>query len=210
MDNGNTLGYVPEPYPADLKAYEQCIKDEGIEWVAVESFRVHDEYKVGGTTDRLGWYKGRLRIFDLKTSPNENPIMYPHGPAMQLAMYAHSVPYIYPGDYRTTDVGEVDTSVDYIINLPAGSGHCDLRPINIALGWGACKLAVEVWKWRDTKGLIMEPDKVRATSTFADMAARAGTITELKMLWHNAWESGALTPELKTVIQQRKSELGKA
>jgi hypothetical protein len=211
MDNGETLGYVPEPFPADLRAYEQCMKDEKLKWDAVESFRVHDPWKVGGTTDRLGTRKsGRLRIFDLKTSPNENPIMYPHGPAMQLAMYAHSVPYVYPGDYRTTDPGEVDINVAYIINMPAGSGKCELRPIDIAKGWGACQLAVQVWRWRDSKNLILEPDKVRDTDTFSDMAARARTVTELKMLWHNAFEAGVLTSELKTLIQQRKTELGAA
>lgn len=207
MDNGKTLGVVPDPYPADLKAYEQCIQEAGIEWVAVESFRVHDEYKVAGTTDRIGYYKGRLRIFDLKTSPNENPIMYPHGPAMQLAMYAHSVPYVYPGDYRTTDAADIDPNVAYIINMPAGSGQCELRPINIAAGWGACLLALQVWRWRDAKGLILDPDQVRDNTTYKDMAARASTVTELKMLWRSAKEAGMLTDDVKTFLAQRAKEL---
>jgi hypothetical protein len=207
MDRGEKLGVVPEPFPADLRAYEECVKAEKLEWVGVESFRVHDEYQVAGTTDRIGWYRGRLRIFDLKTSPNENPISYPHGPSMQLAMYAHSVPYIYPGDYRTADVADVDTDVAYIINMPAGSGRCELRPVNIAKGWGACTLAVQVWRWRDTKGLIMDPDKVRDNTTFKDMAVRAGTVTELKMLWRNAKDSGALTDDLKIVLKQQAEKL---
>lgn len=207
VDRGETLGVVPQPYPADLKAYEQCVKDEGIEWVDIESFRVHDEFKVAGTTDRIGWYKGRLRIFDIKTSPNENPISYPHGPAMQLAMYAHSTPYLYPGDIRTEDVSDIDLGVAFIINMPAGKGRCEIRPINIAKGWGACCLAVDVWRWRDTKDLIMEHDEVIENSTFHDMAARATSKAELKMLWASAKESCCLTPELKQFITNRAKEI---
>jgi hypothetical protein len=213
MDRGETLGIVPDPYPADLAAYEQCTKD--IEWVGIESFRVHDEYKVAGTTDRIGWYNGRLAIFDLKSSAKQNPISYPHGPAMQLAMYSKSVPYIYPGDYRTTDVAEIDPDVAYIINMPAGSGHCELRPIDIAKGWRACQLAVQVWTWRDEKNLILNPDEVRTetdsrTETFIEMAARATNRKECTMLAQNAKDQGCLTPQLRAALNKRWTELKNA
>lgn len=212
MDRGETLGIVPDPYPADLAAYEACTKD--IEWVAIESFRVHDEYKVGGTTDRIGWINGRLAIFDLKSSAKQNPISYPHGPAMQLAMYARSVPYIYPGDYRTTDVAEIDLDVAYIINMPAGSGHCELRPIDIAKGWRACQLAVQVWSWRDEKNLILNPDAVTQngsrTETFIEMAARATNRSECTMLAKNAKDQGCLTDELRAALNKRWTELTNA
>jgi hypothetical protein len=205
IDNGRTLGHIPEPYPADLKAYEAATK--GIEWVSIESFRVHDEFRVAGTTDRLAWYRGRLVIMDLKTSPNENPISYPHGPAMQLAMYAHSTPYDIPTDTRVSDPAPVNLQTAYIISLPAGYGRCEIRPVDIAKGWGACLLATQVWKWRDTDNLILADDQVPQTRTFKDMAARAGTKAELKMLWRSAKESCALTPDLKAFIKDRAKEL---
>lgn len=207
MDRGETLGVVPDPYPEDLRAYEECIKSEGIEWVDIESFRVHDDYKVAGTTDRIGWYHGQLRIFDLKTSPKENPISYPHGPCMQLAMYAHSTPYIYPGDYRRADPDKVDLNVAYIINMPAGKGRCEIRPIDIKKGWAACQLAAQVWTWRDTKDLILDPNRLMNTSTFIEMAQRSGSETELRGLWINARENCCLTEELRQIILARVKEV---
>lgn len=197
MDLGQTLGHVPDPYGDDLKAYEQTTKD--IEWVAIESFRVHDDWKVAGTTDRLGWYKGRLRAFDIKTGG-----IYGNGmsQAMQLAMYARSTPYDIGTDTRTVDVSDVDLTVAYIIHLPAGQAHCELMPVDISKGWGACRIAQQVWSLRN-QNYKLDDDDVRTGSTFADMVARASKLNELNMLWRNAKDQGRLTPELKDQIMAR-------
>ncbi len=214
MDRGETLGFVPEPYPADLRAYEEATKD--IEWVAVESFRVLDDwvrrdcahpYKacscmgVAGTVDRIGWYKGRLVIMDIKTGSDWNKA----GFAMQLAMYSRMVPYIYPGDVRGVDVGQVDLNLGYVIKLPAGQGHCELEPIHIGAGWGACKVAKQVWDIRSQDFAYTGP--LVDGPTLLDMAHKAGSIAECKLLWNNGKAMGQLTNEVRAALRTRAATL---
>jgi hypothetical protein len=203
MDLGETLGFVPEPWPADLRAYQEVTK--GIEWVDVESFRVHDEYKVGGTADRIGWYEGRLRIFDVKTGSDF--WADGQGPAMQLAMYARSRKYDIATDTRVPDVADIDLNVAYVIHLPEGQGFCELIPTDVAKGWGACRVAKEVWKTRAEKKYFMDPEQVRHNTTFTDMAARATTLVELQGLWRSASAQHALTPALKKFMTERAAIL---
>lgn len=168
IDEGKTVGHVPDPYPQDLKAYEEATRD--IEWVSIENFRVMDEWKVAGTADRIGWYKGRLRVFDIKTGG----LYFEGGPAMQLAMYARSTPYDIPTDKRTFDVSELDLGCAFIIHLPAGSGHCELKSVDITKGWGGCRIAKQVWDFRNQRGMIADADdKIVDGATTMDMIARA-------------------------------------
>lgn len=199
MDLGETLGFVPDPYPADLRAYQEVTKD--IEWVDVESFRVHDDFKVGGTADRIGWYKGRLRIFDVKTSSEF--WAGGQGAAMQLAMYARSRKYDIATDTRVPDVAEIDLNVGYVIHLPEGQGHCELLPIDLMKGWGACRIAKEIWKARDEKNYFIDPERVPTGPTYTDLAALATTVDELKALWAEAKADCALTPHVRQFLTER-------
>jgi hypothetical protein len=200
MDEGKELGYVPEPYPADLDAYAQCTK--GIEWTNIESFRVHDEWKVAGTTDRIGWYRGRLTIFDVKTGG----LYFKAGPAMQLAMYARSTPYDIATDTRASDADELRLDVGYVIHLPAGSGHCELMPVNIENGWAACQLAKAVWDTRKQADADWFPNEDRYAEVY-EMATRATSLKECKMLWANARDMGLLDANLKGVLTVRAKEV---
>ena len=147
VDRGQELGYVPPEYADDIKAYAEATKH--IEWTGIEQFRVHDEFKVAGTADRVGWYNGRLVVLDVKSGS----IDYPHKMSMQLAMYSRSTPYDIENDQRITDPGEIDLTTGVILHLPAGQGRCDLYEIDIARGWEACVLAREVHAWRNSKDL---------------------------------------------------------
>jgi len=220
MDRGDTLGVVPERWQGDLKAYDAEIKRLGIQWVSVESFRVLDDWVkpitecnhkpiryggsclcmgVAGTVDRIGWYKGRLRIFDIKTGSQFNKL----GHAMQLAMYAHMVPYQFPGDARVSDAGDIDFDVAHIIYLPEGKGECSLEAMDIGMGWRASVLAKNIWEARDWNPVI-ERDWA---GELTEMASRAGTLAECRMLWNNAKKMGRLDVTAKAVLQQRVSEL---
>jgi hypothetical protein len=231
MDRGETLGFIPDPWPRDLKAYERKCKVEGVEWVSVESFRVLDDWVskfckhihprnkaydptnpcrctgIGGTVDRIGWYKGRLTVFDIKTGSMFNKI----GHAMQLAMYARMVPYIIATDERAKDLADINLQVGYIIYLPEGKGHCEFHPMNIHNGWGACNVAKQVWQARGQEYELAHDDPMlRSGATFKDMAARASTKAELKMLWTSAKELHSLTPDLKQFITDRAKEVDNA
>lgn len=227
MDRGEELGRIPERWNADLKAYDSEMKRLGIEWVSVESFRVLDDwvkdikeckhkapqyggdcycFGVAGTVDRIGWYKGRLRIFDIKTGSDFNKL----GHAMQLAAYAHMVPYSFPGDQRATstaDLGyensDIDLSVAHIIYLPEGQGECRVEPMDIEMGWRACKLAKLVWEARDWNPVIERDIELELT----DMASRAGTLKELKLLWRNAKDMGRLDGPAKYMLTKRAKTL---
>jgi PD-(D/E)XK nuclease superfamily len=213
LDRGQTLGHVPDPYPADLDAYRKAT--EGIEWLGIECFRVHDDWKIAGTADRVGRNaKGRVQIYDIKTGS----IDYPHKMAMQLAMYARMTPYDIGTDKRGAPEPGLDLNTGIIIHLPAGTGRCDLYEINLNEGWSACLLARKVWDWRGTKDLTHLIGDDRNTTwersnsenpppTWEDLVAGSVTVEELRTVWARAKECGQLTPELRALCTGRSQTL---
>ena len=205
IDRGGPLGVVPQEYQADIEAYRKAT--EHIEYLGIETFRVHDEWKVAGTADRIGILNGRPMIMDIKTGS----IDYPHKMAMQLAMYARSLPYDIATDKRGIDVKEVDLNYGVIIHLPAGQGRCDLYEIDIAKGWGACLIARQVWDWRGRKDLtrLIDPSAGPAEpATWESLILGADSKDRLREIWRRASELGELTAELKAAAKVRSEELG--
>ena len=205
IDRGGPLGVIPQEYQADIDAYQKAT--EAIKYLGIETFRVHDDWKVAGTADRIGIFKGRPMIMDIKTGS----VDYPHKMAMQLAMYAHSVPYDIATDRRGVDLEPVDQNYGIIIHLPAGQGRCDLYEIDIAKGWGACLIARQVWDWRGRKDLTSLVDPagiVPAPATWESLILGADSKDRLRELWRRAAELGELTPELKAAAKVRSEELG--
>jgi hypothetical protein len=205
IDRGLPLGVMPSEYEADIEAYRTAT--EKIEYLSIETFRVHDDFQVAGTADRIGMFKGRPMIMDIKTGS----IDYPHKMAMQLAMYARSVPYDIGTDKRGTDAQPVDLNHGVIIHLPAGQGRCDLYEIDIARGWGACLIAKQVWDWRGRKDLTSLVDPagiVPQPATWESLILGADSVDRLRELWRRASELGELTPELKAAAKVRSQELG--
>ncbi len=211
VDHGKPLGEVPTDYVADIAAYQEAT--EGIEWLGIECFRVHDDWKVAGTADRIGRRNGRNMVYDIKTGS----IDYPHKMAMQLAMYARMTPYDIATDKRGTPEG-VDLNTGIIIHLPAGEGRCDLYEIDIMKGWGACLLAKKVWDWRGVKDLTHKVGDDRASTweksnsdqpppTWESLAAAATTVDELREIWSRASQAGQLTDELRALCTERSKEI---
>ena len=205
IDRGLPLGVVPSEYQADIEAYRKAT--EHVEYLGIETFRVHDEWKVAGTADRIGIFKGRPMIMDIKSGS----IDYPHKMAMQLAMYARSLPYDIATDKRGTDAQEVDLNYGVIIHLPAGQGRCDLYEIDIAKGWGACLIAKQVWDWRGNKNLTQLVDPAAQNpqpATWESLILGADSKDRLREVWRRASELGELTAELKAAAKVRSEELG--
>lgn len=220
QDRGDVIDYIPDRWANDLKVYDETIKAKGIEWVSVESFRVLNDwvkninecdhkakqyggkcecFGVAGTVDRIGWYHGHLRIFDIKTGSDFNTL----GHAMQLAAYAHMVPYEFPGDTTGVDPGEIDLKVGHIIYLPEGQGTCRIEPMDLELGWRACLLAKQIWEAREWEVVIERDISLELT----EMASRAGSIKECRMLWTVAYKDGRLDGPAKFILRQRVKEL---
>jgi len=201
IDRGQPLGVIPAEFEADIEAYRTATA--GIEFIGIETFRVHDEWTVAGTADRIGMLNGRPVIMDIKTGS----IDYPHKMAMQLAMYARSVSYDIATDTRQPDLEPIDLNHGVIIHLPAGEGRCELHEIDIAKGWGACLIAQQVWSWRGTKGLT-EPLRPRAApATWESLARSATDLDRLREIWRRAAELGEMTNELQALLLARSAEV---
>jgi hypothetical protein len=203
IDRGQTLGPVPAEYQADLHAYQKATKS--IEYLGIETFRVHDDSQIAGTADRIGMWRGRPVIMDIKTGS----IDYPAKMAMQLAVYARSVPYDIPTDTRTTDAQPIDLNYGIIIHLPAGQGRCDLYEIDIAKGWGACLIAKQVWNWRGTKDLtrLVDPHTEPAVPTWESHIDGAQDLPRLREIWGRLVEIGQMTTELEARLKKRAGDL---
>lgn len=205
IDRGEKLGVIPAEYKADIEAYRRAT--EHIQFTAIETFRVHDQWKVAGTADRIGKLHGRTMIMDIKTGS----VDFPHAMAMQLAMYARSVPYDIATDTRSTDPQPVDLNHGIIIHLPAGRGICELYEIDIAKGWGACLIAKQVWDWRGNKTLtrLIDPAAAPAApATWESLIAHADTVDRLREIWKRAAELGELTAELREQAAEKSREIG--
>ena len=228
IDRGETLGYqIPERWRADVAAYEEWKKTAGLEWDSIESFRVLDDwvkpygslrnqcehkairyggdctcYGVAGTVDRIAWYRGRLVILDLKTGSDFNKL----GHAMQLAMYAHMVPYLYPGDERTTDTAQVDLSVGYVIYLPEGQGVVRMEPMDLERGWAACQLAKQVWEARKWDVVLGEHGETEHDALWR-IASGVNSIAAARH-FRTVWtEDGKMTGPLMGALKARVREL---
>jgi hypothetical protein len=207
IDRGEPLGHVPAEYQADLEAYKRAT--EGIEWVGIETFRVHDELMVAGTADRIGRleWKERLVIADVKTGGIEFGV---GKMAMQLALYARMTPYDIATDTRAADPGEIDLNTGIIIHLPAGQGICNLYEIDIAKGWGHVLIAKKVWDARGNstaKKLLHPLAPPPKPATWESLTNSADNIERLRELWKRADELDQLTPDLKLLMTMRAGQL---
>ena len=146
LDRGQELGPIPEEYVADIQAYAEATKN--FTNVNIEQFCVLDKFKIAGTPDRIVEYKGEKFISDLKTGS----ISYPNKIAMQLAVYAHGLPYD-PATATRGSWGDINTEKGIIVHLPAGSGQCTLHFVDLVHGWKGIQLAMKVRTHRDKKNI---------------------------------------------------------
>jgi len=150
IDRGEQLPIVPAAHLDDLDAYRAATRE--LEPVLIEQFTVLDELRIGGTPDRVVRYRGDGYIADVKTGS----IDWAAGKiAMQLAVYARSMPYDHATGERTPYPLPVDTGRGIVIHLPAGTGKCTLHWVDLDAGWNAVRLAGKVRDWRGRKDLLI-------------------------------------------------------
>ncbi len=149
----------------DMLAYETATVDLDIQ--EIERFVVMDDYKVGGTPDRISRYAGLdpdgnpagTLITDLKTGSTTYGGLKM---AMQLAGYAHGRMYNMdlPADHPESRVNlpaDINQNWGLIINVPAGSGVCTIYWIDLQLGWEAFQLAKQVRVMRNRGKYAFRP-----------------------------------------------------
>lgn len=212
LDRGQPLGVVPAAARADVRAYEAATSF--LEHIHIEQFTVCDDLRVGGTPDRVVRWDGDYYIADIKTGTDITWGALKI--AMQLAVYAHSVPYIPPGIRKGYD-GWIDKDRAIVIHLPAGEGRCELSFVDIGQGWEAVQTATEVRRWRAHKGWytpIPSPRTDPPTAAVAvspptvdQLIANAATVDELRHVWATAIAAGTWTDANLTQARARRAEL---
>lgn len=201
IDRGLPLGVIPAAYQPDLEAYRQATAC--LQMVEIEQFSVLDELEIGGTPDRVVYFLDRHRIADVKTGS----IVYSGLKiCMQLAVYAHSIPYDPASETRLPRGYEMDLERALVIHLPAGQGECTLYWADIATGWEAVQVAAEVRRLRARKGWFTPVGQPPPTDLRQSLAA-ASTVEELRRIWSAADAIGQWNDDYLQVALARKAEL---
>lgn len=202
VDRGEPLPTLEEEAARDLDAYARATSV--LTPISIEEFVVVDDYKVGGTFDRIVEYDGVRYIADVKTGGIDYGAMKI---AMQLAVYSRGTPYSFRDNARHQRDYQVDQDWAIVIHLPAGKGTCELRWVNIGLGWDAVQTAAEVWGWRKYKDWYAEFDATVPKPDWKTMVAEATTVDHLRDVWAAADLIGEYSPELHELCVARKKEI---
>lgn len=209
---------VPAEHKPSLEAYYRATREAGMRMVAIESFRVHDAWRVAGTTDRIVEINGRHYIADIKTGKIEfdGAVLKM---AMQLAMYAHSVPYDPETDTRGKDAVPVDVTRGIIIHLPVSGdakGECSLHWLDIQYGWAGCQECKRVWEIRDGGKVpnlmspytpVPETVTIPSTEEYIAKVLVANNVAELEYLWRSAHYFRRDSDDLVAACVARKAAL---
>lgn len=166
--------HPPPPLDADLTAYRAAlaaVEITPVEYMA-ERIVVVPSIAVAGTFDRIltspRWSKPR--IGDLKTAQEIYDWI---AIAIQLAVYAQG-DSIWDLDLQSHQpMPDVDRDVAIMMHVPAGSGECKLYEVDIAAGWEAAQLAVEIRGWRKRKDLAAELNPAVSVAAPDDGGLRA-------------------------------------
>lgn len=224
IDRGEDVGRVPEQYRPHMVAYLAATAH--LHPVHIEQFSVLDELRIGGTPDRVVTIDGEdgLFIADIKTGT----LNFGVGKmCMQLAVYAHSVPYDPATDQRHPYTQPVHQDRGLIIGLSGETGLVELRWVDLAAGWEAVQLATQVRAWRSRKALsrlasqviavppvevpVPVPELPPAAEAALLVAIDQATSTdELVELWRAAQVRGVWTVEHTARAAARKAVLLRA
>lgn len=210
VDRGRSLGVVPDSARRDVEAYQRATAMFAN--IYIEQFTVYDPLKIGGTPDRVVQWGDEYFIADIKTGSDIT-----FGAlkiAMQLSVYAHSVPYVAPGERRPYPF-PVDQQRAIVIHLPAGTADPQLHFVDIGVGWEAVQTAADVRRFRSHKDWY-EPIPIPDPRPPADAALSpaggvdaeidaAATVEELYAMFRSDW-----TEEQVAHARRRREELEKA
>lgn len=178
LDAGRDVA-IPEQFKPDLDAYSEALREHGVKIVPgmIERTVGLKYAQVAGTFDRLVSVPGfeLPLIADLKTPTDKkdkrtgelyNSLLRFSLPdiSLQLAIYAHADYLWQGGSTGWAPMPEVDQEKALIIHIPAGQGECRLYLVDIAAGWSAVQLALDVRKWRKN-GKNLATDLPRPAST---------------------------------------------
>lgn len=223
LDRGKKIPDIG-PDQATLDAYASVISHFTIH--GIEEFVVCDDHRVAGTFDRLVSPVGEMRapdgtlftansrlVLDLKTSSTADYFGIKF--AVQLAEYAHAVPYTHSGGRGMWPDGIApDTSWGLILHVPSGSATANLHWVDLDSGRELSDLALIVRRHRTRKDLVRparlpevgrrEPDQVTKLGITA-LLRHAPDEAALKALW--AAHKSEWTEDMTRMAKARQREL---
>lgn len=227
-DKGFSLADLPDEYVDDIEAYSSAISN--FEVLLCETFVVNDEYRVGGTFDRLVRLRHDMRLPDALVNANAgNPIL-PAGTtiildnktgksvdlgagsfALQLGMYANSLIYNHETGSRSPLPGPLCRDIGIILHLPAGKGRADLHWLDLRSGWEAAPLCAAVRAYRSRKDLIDRFETYTVSprptpvSSIAEAITTAPSLAALTAVYKA--NKALWTPGLNNMAKARKEAL---
>lgn len=146
---------VPQPWDADVRAYQQALEQYGITVSRnyVEKICVLRYFGIAGTMDRLVRLEGRElpMVMDVKTGADLGFSWTEI--AIQLAIYARADSIWDVANESHYPMLKVDREQALVMHLPAGKAICTPYIVNIAEGWKAVNLCALVREWRVRKDL---------------------------------------------------------
>lgn len=218
IDRGLPVGVVPDSYRGHLAAYQQAT--QALHTVGAEVFTVCDQLQIGGTPDRIVTVAGEPGLFiaDVKTGD----LIDNHGKiafgalkiAMQMAVYAHSEIYD-PATGNRQKMPDLRTDKAVLIALNAKTGDCQLRWIDLTLGWEAVQTAAQVRAWRKREPEVVQPFSEPATTATTATGLRAERLAALEQAIAQASSAEQLTniwayAQQEELWADRHTELAKA
>jgi hypothetical protein len=155
IDNGIlSIKNVSQEHLPDIKAYiaERNRRDIVTVPGMIERIVVNPVTNTAGTIDRIDQLPdGSLIIGDVKTGNIDYGELEM---AMQVAIYAHSTHMWDKDRKRYVPMPAVRRDIAGIWHIPAGTGKCTLKEVDIEFGWLAALEAIRVKNMRAKKSII--------------------------------------------------------
>jgi hypothetical protein len=191
----------------------------------VEQFVAWPDYRVAGRFDAMMERSDNsLVCVDLKSGLNA--VRYPQSTSCQLALYARAPMVSDKVNQRGKDKvsiddwrelpARLDRTRAYVLLVEPDAEIGTFHRIDIEHGWNGAERALGIINWRKEldygKGIALEvkpegPTDSPVPAGFVNLALRAGSDTELNILWRNAKERGCLTDDVKVAMFARHNEL---
>lgn len=208
VDRGQELVGIPADAVADIAAYKEATAD--FKALFIEQMTVHDPLRVAGTPDRIVSYNGKRYIADLKTGDIEWGAMKI---AAQLALYARSKNYDVNTGERTIHGADLERGL--VIHLPAGTGTCEVKWIDLLEGWKTVVCCRDVRDRRKVKASdLYEPlvnvplTPATVLPTLEEQITRCADGDAVRALW--AANEGVWTDALTEIAKAHIASLDRA
>lgn len=155
IDTGTPMSEVPSYFHADIVARQQELALHGI--IILPEYRERvircAIYGCAGRLDGIGKLAdGSLVLIDDKSE--EDPERYSHAKTVQMGIYANAGKLMNYDTNRLESMPDVRKDLGLVIHTRPGSGKCTVYRVDIARGWAAARIAVELREWRKAKGLV--------------------------------------------------------